>query len=210
MDKQNPIRVLIVEDHKVTLKGLKLALEEEPDISVVGAAETFTDGLRLCRSFQPAVLLLDLHLPDSPGPRSMIRQFALQLELRIVVFSGEKRQIFREAALAAGAHAYLLKDESDEVIAQTIRNCVTGTHKSDAASGRDCPGVGEPRLSQGEKQILQLLARGMKYQDIADVRVTSPATVRKQCEHLQEKLSLDSREQLIAWAVENGFSGLDE
>lgn len=198
------ISVVIIEDHKITLDGLNFVLSQQADLLILGSAETFTEGFAIAKETRPDVILVDLHLPDSPGPKSLIRQLVDLNTSKVVVFSGEKREVFIEAALAAGASAYVLKYEPASVVADTIRKVMNDLAKRPAPPG---PQI---RLSPGEKQILRLLAQGCRYQDIADSRFTSVATVKKQCERLQEKLSLESREQLIAWAVNNGFNAVDE
>lgn len=199
------IRVLIVEDHQVTLDGLRLGLSNEPDLSVVGTATNSDEGLKLARELNPHVILLDLHLPGKSGPKTMIKDFVSIPGIQVVVFSGESRMAFIQTVLGLGVASYLLKSESVGKIAETIRQVMEG--KKSIISEELV--ADETKLTKTEQQVLKMLARGMKYQEIADNRQTSPATVRKQCELLLLKLGLKSREELIAWAVKNGYGGLE-
>jgi DNA-binding NarL/FixJ family response regulator len=195
-----------VEDHQVTLDGLVSGLSSEPDICVLGSATTSDEGLLLAKKHKPAVVLLDLHLPGSSGPRTTVKLFCQAAEgARVIILSGENRMPFVNAVLNVGAVGYLLKSESIKQIAEAIR-----------ASVREAKVVVSAQLSndqikvtKSEQEVLKMLARGMKYDEIADRRKSSPATVRKQCEMLLDKLFLDTREQLIAWAVQNGYGNLE-
>jgi len=201
----NKIKVLLVEDHYATLEGVRAGLSREPDFVVVGTTVNSDQGIAMARELKPNVILLDLHVPGSLGPKTMVQAFCDVPECRVVIFSGEGRMAFVQTVLGMGVAAYLLKSESMEKVAQTIRDVVSG--KSSIVS--DELRSGETKLTRSEQEVLKMLARGMKYQDIADHRMTSPATVRKQCELLLLKLSLQTREELIAWAVSNGYGGLE-
>jgi DNA-binding NarL/FixJ family response regulator len=200
-----PITVIILEDHQVTLDGLRLGLSQETDIKVLAVAANSDDGLRLVQELKPRIILLDLHLPGSLGPKSMVKEFCDMQSSRVLVFSGESRLAFVQAVLALGAHGYLLKSESVARVAEAIREISGGKHPiiSEALAS------GDTKLTRSEQEVLRMLARGMKYQDMAEERLTSPATVRKQCELLLLKLGLKTREELIAWAVQNGYGNLD-
>jgi DNA-binding NarL/FixJ family response regulator len=199
------IRVLILEDHQVTLDGLRMGLSAEQDMDVCGAASDSDEGLQLARDLRPDVILLDLHLPGKSGPKTMVKQFCDLPDSKVLIFSGESRPAFIQAVLAVGVYGYLLKSESVKRVAQALRDINAGKKPIVSAA----VGFGETKLTRSEQEVLKLLARGMKYQDMAEERQTSPATVRKQCELLLLKLGLKTREELIAWAVQNGYGNLD-
>jgi len=200
-----PIKVLVVEDHQVTLDGLQMGLSREADMMVVGTASDSDVGFAMAEKEHPDVILLDLHLPGSYGPKSMIQAFCSVPGSQVIVFSGESRMAFIQIVLNLGVSGYLLKSESINKVADSIRAVVSGKKPllSQELTTRDT------RVTKSEQEVLRMLALGMKYQDIADQRFTSPATVRKQCELLQLKLGLNSREELIAWAVRSGYGSLD-
>jgi DNA-binding NarL/FixJ family response regulator len=201
----NKIRILIVEDHSATLEGLSIGLSREPDLEVVGTSENSDEGLALAQQLLPDVLVLDLHLPGRLSPKSMVETFAKQFTGKLIIFSAENRLALVQSALNLGVAAYLLKSERVTRLAEVIREVHGG------ATGIMSPQLGQDasKLTKAEEEILSMLANGLRYQEIGDSRFTSPATVRKQCDTLILKLSLDSREQLIAWAVRNGYGTLE-
>ena len=197
--------VVIVEDHEATLYGLEGAISRESDMEVVGTASDAISGLDTAREKKPDIILLDLHLPNQEGPRSTVRKFLEMNQSKVIVFSAEKRRAFVQAILELGVNGSLLKSEPISSVVDAIRKVDAGEKlvKSQALA------EGKEKLTRAEREILKLLAQGMKYQEIATNRKASPATVRKQCELLLLKLGLDTREQLIAWAVDNGYGTLD-
>lgn len=201
------IRILIVEDHEATLKGLKSELSAEPDIEVVGTAACSEEGLELARTMQPDVVLLDLHLPDSQGPKTLVETFCGMPKSKIIVFSGDSRTAILQLVLQTDVRGFLLKSEPISKVAEAVRDVVNG--KGPIISKELIGSGGNTRLTGAEQHLLKLLARGMKYQEIANQRVTSPETVRKQVDVLLAKLNLNSREELIAWAVNNGYGKLE-
>lgn len=200
-----PIKVVIIEDHQATLDGLSIGLSQEADIKVIATSLDGDEGYSLVEQLKPDVVLLDLHLPGSHGPRSMVEKFSQLKESKLVIFSAESRMAFIQTVLAMGVQAYLLKSERVAKVAETIKRVMSGEAGivSEQVKGN------WKKLTRSEDEVLRMMARGMKYQDIADARTTSITTVRKQCETLLLKLGLETREQLIAWAVENGYGSVD-
>jgi DNA-binding NarL/FixJ family response regulator len=200
------IRLLIVEDHEATLKGLKSELSAEADIEVVAIASGFEAGLKFAQELKPDVVLLDLHLPDSQGPKSLVETFCNIPNCRIIVFSGDSRMAILQIVLETDVAAYLLKSEPISKVTEVIREVMKG--KGPFISD-ELLSSGKIRITGAEQQLLKMLARGMKYQEIANQRITSPETVRKQVDVLLAKLKLNNREELIAWAVESGYGKLE-
>lgn len=200
------IRLLIIEDHEATLKGLKSELSAEADIEVVGTASRSVDGLALTQQLKPDIVLLDLHLPDSKGPKTLVETFCGVPDCRIIVFSGDSRQAILQIVLETDVRGYLLKSEPISKVIDTIRDVMNG--KGPIIS-TELLTNGNTRVTGAEQQLLKMLARGMKYQEIANQRVTSPETVRKQVDVLLAKLNLNNREELIAWAVDSGYGKLE-
>ncbi|HEY9713265.1 MAG TPA: response regulator transcription factor [Chroococcales cyanobacterium] len=203
-----PISVVIIEDHEATLKGLKSELSQEADIDVLAIATGSEDGLRLALDLKPDVVLLDLHLPDSPGPKSLTEKFCALPNSSIIVFSGDTRAAILNLVMGAGVSGYLLKSEPIARVAQAIRDVINGNSPVVSAELSQSH-VKQPRITKTEQELLKMLARGMKYQEIASTRFTSAETVRKQVDSLLEKLELNSREELIAWAAENGYGKVE-
>lgn len=199
------IKILIVEDHQMTLEGLQRQFQDEEDFAVLGIATDADDGLRKARELSPDVVVLDLHLPKSAGPRTLVKSFA-SLGIRVLVLSAENRSPLVTAVMKAGAAGYVVKSESLLTICRAVRYIAKGGQPLIFGKLSNLAPI---QLSDAEDEILRLLARGMKYEDIAAGRVTAPATAKKQCERLRIKLNLANREQLIAWAINNGFGYLE-
>lgn len=202
----NQIRLLIIEDHHATRKGLELELSAEPDLVVVGSVGTHREGIQLSETLKPDVVLLDLHLPDSTGPKSLVAQYCAIPEMAVLVFSGENRPAIMQIVLDSGVKGYLAKSEPTPKVAAAIRQIMAGQSPviSDELQQQQ-----PSKFTPAEKHLLRLLARGMKYGEIAAQRVTSPETVRKQLDQLALKIEVKNREELIAWAVENGYGKLE-
>ncbi|MBA3857243.1 MAG: hypothetical protein C0507_10085 [Cyanobacteria bacterium PR.3.49] len=203
---KSKIKLVLVEDHEATLKGLKSELSAEPDFEVIGIATTSEEGLNLARSLNPNVVLLDLHLPDSEGPKSLTESFCALQQTRVIVFSGDARAAILQIVLQTGVSGYLLKSEPIAKVAEAIRRVNSGDAP---VISNELDTTQHPKVTGAEQHLLTLLARGMKYQEIGEKRFTSPETVRKQVDALLDKLGVESREALIAWAVDNGYGKLD-
>lgn len=202
------IKVLIIEDHPSTAKGLMQMLSEQPDFEVLGSNASAHSGLKAAYELAPQIVLLDLHLRGSEPATKVLSDFCTGTPWNVVVFSAEHRMAFVEAALQLGARGFLLKEEPASVLYECLRQ---------VASGASEPIVSQQirrlkfELPQGLDEVLRLIGQGLKYHEIAARRNSSPETVRKQCERLQIRLGLGSREQLISWAVANGYAApIDE
>ena len=195
-------KILIVEDHHATMDGLSMGIGAHQYMDVVGTAMTSDEGLAQAASCKPDVIVLDLHLPGATGPRATIEAFKQAAPgARLIIFSAEARMALIQSVTDMGVAAYLLKSERVAKVIETIQRVMAGEK---GIISESVPQVFK-KITRAEMEVLSMLARGMKYQEIADQRMTSMATVRKQCETLELKLNLASREQLIACAVENGF-----
>ena len=199
------IKIIVVEDHHATLDGLELGLSREADFKILGTSSNSDEGLALAQNLNPEIIVLDLHLPGSKAPKSMIQEYCKIPGAKLIIFSGENRVAFVQSVLSLGVAAYLLKSERVATVADTIRKVVNG----ETAIMSSELSVDYKKITRSEHEVLGMLGKGLKYQDIADQRFTSVATARKQCETLILKLGLETREQLIAWAVRNGYGSTD-
>jgi len=199
------LRILIVEDHYATLEGLVGGLSRETEFEIVGGCADSDEGLALADRERPQIIVLDLHVPGKLKPIAMITEFLRFPERRLIVFSAESRLAYVQSILALGVSAYLLKSERVSKVSDTIRQVSSG------ASGIVSSEITRDfkKITPSENEVLHMLGKGMKYQEIADLRCTSVPTARKQCEILLLKLDLQNREQLIAWAVQNGYGSDD-
>ncbi|MBX9723708.1 MAG: hypothetical protein K2X81_20045, partial [Candidatus Obscuribacterales bacterium] len=124
---------------------------------------------------------------------------------KVIVLSAEYRDAFIEAVVEAGAYGFLSKSEPQEMVIDAIKKVAAGVQLVFSSEILGKP----PKLTAAQKHLLSFLGQGMRYQEIAELRNTKAETVRKQCDFLQVRLGLSSREQLISWAVEHGYASLD-
>ncbi len=135
-----PIKVVIIEDHQATLDGLTIGLSQESDIKVIASSLDGDEGYAMVEQMKPDVVLLDLHLPGSRGPRSMVERFSQLKDSKLVIFSAESRMAFIQTVLSMGVQAYLLKSERVAKVSETIRRVMageTGIVSDQARSGKN-------------------------------------------------------------------------
>lgn len=200
------ISVLLVEDHHVTMEGLHSWMEKTNEFRVVGKTGSADAAIEIARASRPRVTLLDLHLPGRYSLETLVKAL-VETGTKVVVFSAEDRKYFIDLVLKCGAAAFISKSESYASISKVMNDVCTAEGRYISTPLKQAY---RQRFTDAEKELLSMLAKGMKYEEISSIRLTSPHTVRKQCDKLQVKLSLHSREALIAWAVENGYSAAPE
>lgn len=203
------ITVLIVEDHPIVREGVTAVLEREPDITVVGSAESIGDGLGLATRLRPDVVLLDLKLPDA-GAIDGVAAFARESRgiLVFTAYDGDD-EVFR--AIRGGARGYLLKGSPAAEIAQAIRQVHAGeSYLSPRVAAKLVKGVTQPRgrgglLSARERGVLRLVAAGQSNRQIAETLSISERTVKFHVTAVFNKLGADNRAQAVALAAERGL-----
>jgi DNA-binding NarL/FixJ family response regulator len=203
------IRLLIVDDHPIVREGVTAVLEHERDITVVGAAASVGEGIRLADRLQPEVVLLDLKLPDSGVPDG-VTAFA-RGGRGVVVFTAYESDEDVFNAIQAGARGYLLKGSPAAEIAHAIRQVHAGeSYLSPRIAAKLVDGVKGPRLRSGtlsprERGVLRLVAAGLSNRQIAEALSISERTVKFHVTALFNKLGADNRAQAVAIAAERGL-----
>jgi two-component system, NarL family, response regulator NreC len=213
------IRVLIADDHAVLRAGLRLLIEAQSDMRVVGEAADGSETVSRARDLGPDVVLLDLSMPGPPGTSTIERLVGLDPIPRILVLTMHDHPAYLQAALQAGASGYIVKRAADVALLQAIRivhrggSFVNLTRPGEAAPTqdvrrvpRDSPAAGQPRLlSRREMEVLRLLAQGHTNQEAADRLSISIKTVETHRKRLSDKLGLKSRSELFRFAVESNL-----
>lgn len=194
------ISLVVVEDHQVTMHGLISWLEATGQYEIKGKCGNRDALVTLVQQVKPDVVLLDLHLPGRFSIEEVIKAL-VAAGARIVVFTAENRSFYVRLALQLGVSAFLLKSETFYRLSDVIKQVHAGQKELVSDGLIDS----QVQISPAEEEILSMLSGGFKYEDISRLRDTSPETVRKQCNKLLVKLNLGSREELIAWAVRNGY-----
>jgi two-component system response regulator NreC len=207
------IRVLIVDDHALLRAGLRSRLEREPGIAVVGEADTAERAAILTRKLQPDLILLDLLLPRKGGYDVIADLRAVAPEAKILVVSSQASPSSVRRALSAGAAGYLPKRASDRELLIAIRAVADGGGYVEPELGARLvtPG-GSPALeplSERERDIVHLLALGYTNQEIGKKLFISVRTVDTHRAHVMQKLGLETRAELVMFALSNGVIGPD-
>ena len=207
------IRVLIVDDHTLLREGLRSRLEREPGIAVVGEADTAERAAIQARKLQPDLILLDLLLPRKGGYDAIPELRAVAPEARILVVSSQAAPSSVRRALSAGAAGYLPKRSSDRELVTAIRAVADGAGYVDPDLGAKLvTPTGSPALeplSERERDIVHLLALGYTNQEIGKKLYISVRTVDTHRAHIMRKLELETRAELVMFALANGVIGPD-
>jgi DNA-binding NarL/FixJ family response regulator len=205
------ISVLIVDDHALFRAGLRSRLELEQDITPVGEAATAEEAVGKARALQPDLVLLDLLLPGTGGHEAIPELAKVSPGSRVLVVSSQAAPSSVRHALAAGAAGYVPKRASDQELVAAIRQVAAGDGYVDPDLGAklvvpDRSAALEP-LSERERDILQLLALGYTNQEIGRKRFISVRTVDTHRAHIMRKLGLETRAELVLFALANGLIG---
>ncbi|MBI5290675.1 MAG: response regulator transcription factor [Chloroflexi bacterium] len=213
-DRQ-PIRILIVDDHPVVRHGLRSLLAGQPDLEVVGEADTGADVLPLLSSHETDVILLDIQLKGQSGIEVARRIRHAHPVVKIIILTTYDDESLLHDALEAGVHAFLLKSVSHESLPDSIRAVVRGerllstplvsTVLSNYQKLAQEQARREAGLTPEELQILEAIAGGASNKDVAERFFWSDATVKRRVQEIMEKLGASSRAQAIAEAVRRGW-----
>jgi len=207
------IRVLLVDDHELLRAGLRSRLEPEPGITVVGEADTAERAVLLARRLQPDLIVLDLLLPRKSGDEVIPELTEVAPQSRVLVVSSQAAPSSVRRALSAGAAGYLPKRSSDRDLVAAIQLVANGGGYVDPELGAqlvnpDSPGALEP-LSERERDVLYLLALGYTNQEIGEKLFISVRTVDTHRAHIMRKVRLQTRSELVMFALANGVIGPD-
>ncbi|HSS34723.1 MAG TPA: response regulator transcription factor [Patescibacteria group bacterium] len=211
MSAQQPIRVLLVDDHAVVRTGLRTFFDLLDDIDVVGEAADGSEGVAMARRLEPDVVLMDLLMPNMDGLTAIARIKAEKPSIEVVAMTSFIEEEKVTAALEAGATGYLLKDASADEVAAAIREAMAGEMHLDPQVSRllaqrmrakPAPDPVEP-LTDRERDVLRLVAKGMSNKEIAYELGIAEGTARTYVSNILGKLDLTSRTQAALYAVEH-------
>jgi two-component system, NarL family, response regulator NreC len=202
---------VLADDHTVVRSGLRLLLESEQGFEVVAEAGDVESARRYVRGHHPRVLVLDLNMPRGSSLEAipLIREESPQTE--IVVLTMQEDSAFAREALRAGALGYVLKEAAAEELVQAVRRAARGESYLNPRLGARIasePPAGPPDgLSEREVEVLRLIALGHTNAEIAQKLFLSVRTVETHRSHIQQKLRLSTRAELVAYAIERGLVG---
>ena len=205
------IRLVVVDDHAVVRSGLRMLLDAEDDLEVVGDAGTAREAVFEVRARQPDVILLDVTMPDENGITALPKLMHEAPEAKVLMLSMEDDPSYVRKAFGAGAHGYVLKEAADAEVVAAVREVAEGRRyvhptlgarmvAADAAA--QAAAEADP-LSDREREVLRLLALGHTNQEIAKQLFISVRTAETHRAHIMRKLNLSTRAELVRYAIEH-------
>jgi two-component system, NarL family, response regulator NreC len=210
------IRLLIVDDHAVVRSGLKMLLENERDVEIVGEASSASEAMEAALRLKPNVILMDIGLPDLSGIDATreIKKRISDVSIVALTIHEDEEYFFR--MLEAGASGYVPKRAAPEELITAIRAAATGQvylYPSLAKllvrdfldGGRAPDEQTSSDLTDREQEVLTYLAEGANNSEIAAALVISPKTVARHRENIMRKLNLHSRAELVRYAIRKGI-----
>ena len=210
------IRTIIVDDHAVVRAGLKLLLDGQDDIEVVGEAGNAKDAIFATRELHPDVIVLDVVMPGESGIDVLPTLLKEAPEAKVLVLSMQDDPSYVREAFAAGASGYVLKEAADAEVVGAVREVAAGgnyVHPSlgarlVVADAKARAAAEADPLSDREREVLRLLALGHTNQEIATMLYISVRTAETHRAHIMQKLRLNTRAELVRYALQHDL--LDE
>lgn len=220
--REDKIKVLLVDDHTIVRKGLRALLDAEPDIEVIGEAETGREALQRAHELLPDIVLMDISMPDMNGAEAT-RQIRHRLSsVKVLVLSMHADEEFVFQLLRAGASGYLIKKAATEELIFAIKTVFQGhsflspaisSTVIDAYVRRAGEMTAEDRyeiLTEREREILQLVAEGRTSREISELLHITTRTVETHRANLMAKLDIHTVAELTKYAIRRGIIALDE
>ena len=213
----NPVRILLADDHTVMRNGLRLLLERQPNLQVVGEAADGRQAVALSESANPDVVIMDIGMPNLNGIEAARQIVTHNPRTAIAILSMHSDESYVIRALKAGARAYLLKDSAEADLLAAVRALSEGKSFFSPAISRilvedymrqlERQGAEDTYelLTNREREILQLLAEGKTNKEVAAMLNLSLYTVETHRTHILQKLNLHSVPELILYAVRKGI-----
>ena len=192
-----PIRVLIVDDHALFRRGLVMVLEQEKDIDLVGEAGDGAEAVNIAQDTMPDVVLMDVRMPRRGGieATSQIKAIAPHTKILMLTISDEEADLYDVANAIRQVHAGQSMI-SPSMASKLLTEFATMVKKTD-----EKPAAAQPRLTEREMEVLRLVAKGRNNRDIAKELFISENTVKNHIRNILEKLHLHSRMQAVVYAV---------
>jgi DNA-binding NarL/FixJ family response regulator len=214
------VKIVIADDHQLMREGLSSLLSQQDDIQVVGQATNGREAVQLAEKDSPDVVVMDVSMPDLNGIDATRQIVARSPKTKVIALSMHSDRQFVAEMFRAGARGYLLKDGAFEELANAIlrvtRNetyvapTITGFKLEEYEKEEDLgESLMKPRLSEREREVLQMMAEGKGTKEIAADLHLSAKTVETHRQHLMDKLEMYSVAELTKFAIREGLTSLD-
>jgi two-component system, NarL family, response regulator NreC len=216
MTKNSQIRVLIADDHAILRSGLRMLIDSQHDMTVVGEAQDGDEAIQIAKKMSPNIVILDVTMPERGGLNTIHEILKQNPTARVLLLTMHEELAYVRTALAAGAAGYVLKRSVDADLLSAIRAVHRGRTYVDAElasemiqhavpeGSRSKPKLTEV-LSEREMQVLKLVAEGFSSREIAQQIFVSIKTVETYRGRFAEKLGLTSRADIVRYALEMGL-----
>ncbi|MBI4462247.1 MAG: response regulator transcription factor [Acidobacteria bacterium] len=209
---RSSIRVLIADDHTIFREGLRKLLEAEDDITVVGEARTGIECVELWQKVKPDVIVLDLRMPEKDGLEVLSELAGPNASAKVVVLTASEDERDFVEAVRRGARGIILKQAPSELLVEGIRKVqrgevwidqrvTAGVMKAMAEGPGSLSGRDKPLLSDREREVVQLVAQGLRNKEIAEKLFISEQTVKNHLHNIFDKLGVSDRLELALYAL---------
>jgi DNA-binding NarL/FixJ family response regulator len=211
------IRVLIADDHRVVREGLRLVLTLDPEFNVVGEAMNGEEAVRLVHELRPDIVLMDLQMPGMDGIAATAAIKAAQPEVEVLVLTSVLQDTAVVGAVRAGATGYLHKDTDGDELRRAVKAAAAGQVQLSPEASRwlvrelqpsPAPATADtdgPPLTERERDVVRLLARGQSNREISTTLGIGEKTVKTHVRNVLAKFSVRSRTQAILYAQQHGL-----
>ncbi len=213
----NKIRILIVEDHETVREGLKLIIESQDDMEIIGEAGDGREAIQLAEELKPDIVLMDVSMPKLNGLLASAKLKRMMPDVKILTLTRHTDEAYLQELLQAGVSGYVLKQSASVELLRAVRAVAQGGKYLDPAiAGKVFDGYAEKLgkvrgemlgapLSKRESETLRLIALGYSNREIAEQFDISVKTVESHKAHAQQKLNLKSRKDIISYAILQGW-----
>ena len=210
------IRVMVADDHPIMRNGLRDALGSEEDFEVVGQASDGVEAVKMAARVEPDVIVMDVMMPGKDGVDACREIMEALPGTQVLMLTASSTEDAVVEAVAAGATGYLQKHSGPEELADAIRDVAKGRLRIPDRSIRRVfalirgqRGIAAGRvleeITDREREILGMFARGKSYAEIAEARGNKASTIKNAIYRIQEKLGVESKQEIVVWAVRNGL-----
>lgn len=210
MTDQEPIKVIVVDDHDMVRRGLAAYFKTYPDISLVGEAGDGNEAVELCLELLPDVVLMDLIMPGMGGVEATRKICEKNSDIQIIALTSFQDKSMVREAIRAGAISYLLKNVNGDNLAAAIRSAKAGRGTLSPEVTHDLITSGKQSkigadLTARESDVLVLMVEGLTNPEIAERLTISRATASSHVSHILQKLDVSNRAEAIVLAVRNNL-----